>query len=242
MSNAWGSSAFPDCSNYDQYSGNQGYDNGFDYDENGQVVVGPPCESANTNIRGHYVALHFPCSFTFHKSTDPEDEEAFSTSTLCSNENRLDVSSHGTHEVLEYVKGWGDQCVGDFARCYSLANDESIYLSFVCQKKWTFPSGATHMSVNCTADKAAKLANTGDANDQEFKFMELQRKQNLQQDIAMITGFSIIMLCLAGGSVGVVYVVIRQNALVRSTSTSLEEREELNPRPMMTMSDGMEIS
>ena len=52
---------------------------------------------------------------------------------------------------------WGDVCVGEYSRCYSLEKHKSVYLQFVCSKQWEFPAGATHMSVDCTADRQAKI-------------------------------------------------------------------------------------
>jgi hypothetical protein len=54
---------------------------------------------------------------------------------------------------------WPDECVGDFARCYSVDRDESIFSRFFCQTKpdWKIPEDTTHISVNCIDDKQEKL-------------------------------------------------------------------------------------
>jgi hypothetical protein len=44
--------------------------------------------------------------------------------------------------------------VGDYSRCYRLDHDEEKLLRFICSNKLEVPAGATHLSVDCTADKA----------------------------------------------------------------------------------------
>eukprot|EP00540_Astrosyne_radiata_P019333 CAMPEP_0116864436 /NCGR_PEP_ID=MMETSP0418-20121206/24818_1 /TAXON_ID=1158023 /ORGANISM="Astrosyne radiata, Strain 13vi08-1A" /LENGTH=150 /DNA_ID=CAMNT_0004499651 /DNA_START=252 /DNA_END=704 /DNA_ORIENTATION=+ len=55
-------------------------------------------------------------------------------------------------KIEAYVKDWGDRCVGEFRRCYAFDRDEFVYLGYLCRKGWAVPSGATHVSVNCTED------------------------------------------------------------------------------------------
>jgi hypothetical protein len=52
------------------------------------------------------------------------------------------------------VRNWPDTCVGDFPRCYRLEHDEKVLMRFMCSQKLEVPEGATHLSVDCTADKA----------------------------------------------------------------------------------------
>jgi len=195
------------------------------------------CESPSVNVRGKYSSSILPCAFTFHKSTVSDDAVPFSTSTVCSDDNHVNVGG-GNYQIMDYVQGWGDECVGDYTRCYSVKNDEAIYLSFACGKGWTFPLGATHLSVNCTADKAAQLAAlnkptkehngyiTDDIYINQNKEMEEQaRKETHRMELFLVIGLSICMLCLVGGCLGSAYIVARHSR--SSNSYSVVEREKL---------------
>jgi len=118
----------------------------------------PGCESPTDNTRGYYNAHIAPCDFSFHSAvtdSSTEDLSGFHQSTICSDDNVIKSNS-----VVDYVRHWKDECVGDFARCYSVEHDEDIFLEFVCKKRWRFPEGTTHVSVNCKRDKELKaLAN-----------------------------------------------------------------------------------
>jgi len=195
------------------------------------------CESPSANVRGKYSSSILPCAFTFHKSTVSDDAVPFSTSTVCSDDNHVNVGG-GNYQIMDYVQGWGDECVGDYTRCYSLKKDEAIYLSFACGKGWTFPLGATHLSVNCTADKAAQLAAlnkptkehngyiTDDIYINQNKEMEEQaRKETHRMELFLVIGLSICMLCLVGGCVGSAYIVARHSR--SNNSYSVMELEKL---------------
>ena len=74
------------------------------------------CESpTSANVRGKYSSLILPCAFTFHKSTGSDDEGPFSTSTVCSDDNHVNIGG-GNYQIMDYVQGWGDECVGDYTR------------------------------------------------------------------------------------------------------------------------------
>jgi hypothetical protein len=108
-----------------------------------------PCDSASINPHGMYTSQLAPCMFTFHTIAVNDNvtySDGLEMSTLCSDNNRVG------HIAQDYVFNWGDECVRDFARCYSLERDADIYMSFVCSKKWALPVGTTHISVNCTRD------------------------------------------------------------------------------------------
>lgn len=118
------------------------------------------CTSPADNARGYYNAHIAPCAFSFHSVTAAQSEQedldpAFHQTTVCSEENTI-----GSDSFMDYAKHWKDECVGDFARCYSVEEDEDIFLAFVCKKGWQFPSGTTHMSVDCSRDKEMKKVAT----------------------------------------------------------------------------------
>jgi hypothetical protein len=157
--------------------GSQGeYDFGDDYSGDGYKLA-TPCDSATDNTRGKYKAKLSPCVFSFHKS-DTDNGSDFKTSTVCSNKNKInDVV------IKEYVSNWPDECVADFSRCYSVNRDEEIFRAFFCKKKtWKIPENTTHISVDCTADKAAKVAvnqNRTRTNGFEDPYFEQQKNMTL---------------------------------------------------------------
>jgi len=117
------------------------------------------CGDPSENPRGKYNADLAPCIFGFHSAPASAKGDAalspFRLSTACTDDNLVDdVSS--VNIVKEYVSDWPDDCVGSFRRCYAIPRDEKIYMKFACAKGWTFPEGTTHLSVNCTEDKALK--------------------------------------------------------------------------------------
>lgn len=164
----------------------------------------PGCDSPSDNTRGHYSAHIAPCEFSFHAVTETEDLSSFHQTTLCSDDNTI-----GPDSVLDYARHWKDECVGDFARCYSVENDQEIFLDFVCKKSWKFPEGTTHISVNCQRDKeykklAAKKYQTQFNNDQTFQKEldnqeELMDKEMRQREIAILIVLSflsvLVLLC-----------------------------------------------
>lgn len=110
--------------------------------------VAPSCDSATDNARGYYTARYVPCEFIFHTTAIDNRTGLYTMSTVCTDDNKVENPA-----VRGYVQNWPDECVGDFARCYSIAEDEQVFVDFICTKQWELPPGATHMSVNCTADK-----------------------------------------------------------------------------------------
>lgn len=92
------------------------------------------CSNPFSNARGSYTSSKAPCVITFHNEDEgeeqlnplganrkryhPHSDEASSsyyhgTSNVCETDNKIG-------EAKEYVSGWPDECVGDFARCYDL--------------------------------------------------------------------------------------------------------------------------
>ena len=61
------------------------------------------CESpTSANVRGKYSSLILPCAFTFHKSTGSDDEGPFSTSTVCSDDNHVNIGDEN-YQIMDYV-------------------------------------------------------------------------------------------------------------------------------------------
>ena len=105
-------------------------------------------------------------------SFSTEELNAHKLSTLCLDKNLVGSTSLTTHNgACKHMKGWKDECVGDFRRCYSIPHDKGIFKSFLCLKKWSVPKGTTHISVDCTEDKVARLE-PGDNLDPFFKQQE----------------------------------------------------------------------
>lgn len=128
------------------------------------------CTEETSNPRGRYSSNLAPCVIAFHQVKRQRVSSAYSLSDACSDSNILsDAAAGGTSSnssisamilppvIRDYIQNWPDECVGDFQRCYEVPIHERYYFNFVCQRAWQFPEGATHISVNCTADKAAKL-------------------------------------------------------------------------------------
>lgn len=156
-----------------------------------------PCSDPFSNIRGSYTSTRAPCIVTFHnedailaygdslKKMQDEDEGDVGdnhkrtrigdspkegnmplyyqgTSSVCGIDNAIG-------EAKEYVAGWPDECVGDFARCYylkdphySLCEDLKKLLGTIeagsKRSDVAFvPPGTTHISVDCTIDRQALI-------------------------------------------------------------------------------------
>lgn len=124
------------------------------FGDGGKYRLPAECKSASDNTRGKYSTALKPCTFSFHKSTDKDDGSSFRASTVCTDKNKINKDT-----IQEYVKGWPDECVGFFSRCYSVQRDESIFLNFFCKTKpeWKIPQETTHISVSCIDDAQAKI-------------------------------------------------------------------------------------
>jgi len=138
----------------DSYRGDMDFYDGGPFGDYDMYKLPAACESAADNTRGKYSTALKPCIFTFHKS-DKDDGSSFRTSTVCSKKNSINKET-----IKEYVIGWPDECVGDFARCYSVDRDENVFRNFFCNTKpdWKIPKDTTHISVSCIDDKEAKIA------------------------------------------------------------------------------------
>ena len=185
-----------------------------------RVSTSESCPSATTNVRGHYTSNYVPCDFSFHKS-DVDDRTEFSTATVCGDDNNL----LPTATIQQDIRSWPDECVGDHARCYSLEQDKSIYLTFLCLQDWTLPENTTHMSVNCTADKVALLqAQQPRDHDDVYAEEDREMMRNLQ-----VFGFTMLGLltltCLICCVFGYFWIVKPYTKAVRVPMTN--EADEL---------------
>jgi len=128
-------------------------------------------------------------------------------------------------DVQEYVADWPDECVGSFARCYSLEKDKAVYLQFVCDQGWELPQGTTHLSVNCTADyNLFKIES-----DPKYGYeIYAEQDREMMHEMAII-GFVFIgfltAMCLVCCVFGYYWIVRPYTTAMREASTS--EGEEL---------------
>jgi hypothetical protein len=162
------------------------YDSYNDYDPD---MATQDCQSPTENFHGTYYqgpmryrdGSQEPsayCTFQFHKSQGDAEDLDFVPSTVCGTDNTV------LSPILESGGGWPDVCVGDFSRCYSLEVHSQIYLRFFCARGWALPDDATHVSVNCTADKTAKAAH------------RKKRKQQKQNYVILIVSSIVVGLGL----------------------------------------------
>lgn len=191
------------------------------------------CSDPFSNARGSYTSSKAPCVISFHNEEEGDqtvnhlganrkryhqpdsDEETSSsyyhgTSTVCGSENKIG-------EAKEYVSGWPDECVGDFARCYDLrdpnyrmcqglkkilaeVNDD---LNRVQEDKWALPwgtsasgfhegllpPGTTHVSVDCTTDKEVLLENYQQALDLHHEMIQENISATKKQTLFVVASF-----------------------------------------------------
>jgi hypothetical protein len=91
----------------------------------------------------------------------------------------VEVAGHdaAVDPVEQEVRAWPDACVGDFARCYRVDQDEQYLLHHLCTSRpaLAIPDGTTHISVDCKADKARQKEKMG-RTDEVSEFEEEQHK------------------------------------------------------------------
>ena len=174
-----------------------------------QVRIAPKCHSESTNPRGQYNSFFRPCNIIFHAAPqEGHTRRSFnSLPTVCSWENSIAgdggpkaFADPTEHIILDYVRGWPDECVGDFQRCYSVEKDAKIFLKHFCLQQWDIPDKATHISVDCTADKElAREHNDKGGPGDVYKQMimanqEQERKHHLEK-IAIVIGLVVFSCC-----------------------------------------------
>jgi hypothetical protein len=120
------------------------------------------CKTQSSNAHGKFTSLG-TCTFRFHHILNDTVSANF-MSSACLDENVIDEERNGALDdpIKQEVYGWPDACVGDFQRCYMFDRDEHIIMPHLCRNKVSVPKGTTHVSVDCTADKASQIrrANT----------------------------------------------------------------------------------
>jgi hypothetical protein len=129
------------------------------------------CPSRASNAHGTYTSKG-NCYFTFHAIHSEDKVPVNRMSVACAEHNAVGDESSDLFPddaVRHPVKNWPDACVGDYARCYRLDHDEDKLLKFICSKKLEVPEGATHLSVDCTSDKAT--------------LQEMQKRGDLDEDL-----------------------------------------------------------
>ena len=109
----------------------------------------PSSEFCESNSLGDdaYISIFVPCEFVFYETTDMPDHfscKGYNDETAIKKENAK-------------VAMWPDSCVAVGPRCYSIADYPSLSnFTFYQDTEFSmkFPSQATVVSVNCTADFA----------------------------------------------------------------------------------------
>jgi hypothetical protein len=149
------------------------------------------CTSQTSNARGHYTTKLAPCVLTFHAVQGEQEDRLidYQTSNLCDDDNGFLI-------MKEYVYDWGDECVGDFSRCYSLEHHRDILFDFLCAMDWKIPQETTHVSVNCVEDKTLVLeteTHSHKAATQERNQERLERVELKLFNVVLVLGS-----CLAG--------------------------------------------
>jgi len=185
-----------------------------DYHSMQQVKIAPTCRSASDNARGKYNSFLAPCEFQFHAIPNDggqsSSSSSFHLSTLCSTNNVYNFNREGSNPEIEnkrmdYVRGWPDECVGDYQRCYSLSKDSeaNIFLPHFCRNQWDIPEGVTHISVTCQDDKKQALEKQEEAkrkknsNDDPFwgKQMKQMDKHHRERLMALLLVVALVCCC-----------------------------------------------
>jgi hypothetical protein len=142
------------------------------------------CPSRTSNAHGTYTSRG-NCYFKFHKIHN-DIVPANRMSVACSDDNLVEGSDALTTDLVRHpVSAWPDACVGDYSRCYRLDHDEEKLLQLICSKKLEVPEGATHLSVDCSADKT--------------NLKEMLQRGELDEDLIAIVAalvFAAFCLCL----------------------------------------------
>jgi hypothetical protein len=151
------------------------------------------CKSRASNARGEYTSKGL-CYFAFHKIPD-DKVPPNRMSVACSDANLVEESRAVKDDPVEHpVRSWPDTCVGDFPRCYRLDHDEQLLIAFVCSRKLEVPEGATHLSVDCTADKTLlkKMLKNGDLdNDPRFAPYQRQAQKERREYYAFVVALAV---------------------------------------------------
>jgi hypothetical protein len=174
------------------------------------------CPSRSSNAHGSYTSRG-KCYFKFHKIHNESRVLANRMSVACSDDNLVVEEPdefddhHHRHDdgpVRHPVKNWPDACVGDFARCYRLHHDEDKLLKFICSKRLEVPEGATHLSVDCTSDKAAlkEMKKRGELDEDLMVDPNARRQQKERREhYAFVVGMTIMLLAFVSACLVLVH-------------------------------------
>lgn len=192
---AVGIAGYPSCDVDDRYS--------YSDSEGGLSWYGgeishkrKPCQSQQTNMRGYYSAKLAPCKIQYHNYSGTNDEtiDAHEVSAVCSGENLAAGEQESSRNTLyEYLHSWNDECVGDFRRCYIIPRDEKIFKPLFCHKKWQVPDGTTHISVDCTEDKAMKKQLEETLNPDQKQ--QLDKMREMETILFVILAILLVLFC-----------------------------------------------
>jgi hypothetical protein len=198
--------------NTTMYASNKCRKYNYMYDEGGEYRVHnaeykrvndlqSSCKSRATNARGSYTSKGM-CYFAFH--TIPDDKVPSNRmSEACTDDNLEDESMAAKDDPLGHpVRGWPDACVGDFPRCYKLdrESDERVVMGFICSKKLEIPAGVTHLSVDCTADKAElkKMLKNGALDEDTHSDPYMRQHQREQREYYAFIAALAVAACACG--------------------------------------------
>lgn len=172
------------------------------------------CTTQTSNARGRYTSTLAPCEFTFHTIEEADVELIdYQTSDLCSSDNGFLV-------MKEYVYDWGDECVGDFRRCYSLEHHRHLLFDFLCAMDWELPAGTTHVSVSCEEDKSQIYQHEKDTHQAGIHERTEERIETFE--VKLVNLALILGSCLAG-----IYAISR--GIVRPMVTTALQLEQQQP-------------
>ena len=200
------------------------------------------CTDETSNPRGRYTSHVVPCVLSFHRDLNAERvKSVYTLSTACTDDNLVDDDLSGTltdtlpAQLRDYIQDWPDECIGDFRRCYEIPTHERFYFNYVCRNGWQFPVGATHVAVDCTKDKAAKLEILERQGDDDEVFLArenhlLDHEINEMEKVVFI--FLAFLLCMCLGCMcGTYWYVVRPYQLSVLNSSRSSERDGLVKEP-----------
>jgi hypothetical protein len=162
------------------------------------------CKTRTSNAHGTFTSLGV-CNFRFHSIPDDHPKTNY-MSSACSDDNVVEEYRDVKDDLYQHeVTVWPDACVGDFVRCYKVDRDEIVLLRHLCTTGLKLPAGTTHVSVDCTTDKAKQkqMKESGEL-DREYDgndpYIRYHRKAQLELfafvAIMAIVGSFFVCACL----------------------------------------------
>jgi hypothetical protein len=206
------------------------------------------CTDPASNPRGYYTTNLAPCRLQFHKVSNDDagaagdaSSSSYELSTACSNANQVGKMAAGS-ALYEYVSNWPDECVGSFKRCYSVTQNERVFLAEVCRHGLVFPDGTTHVSLDCSDDRTMKQEAMDKMNNNKNNNLDgsggpendpyLRAQQKRQEDeiheaekVIFVIIAVVLVSCLGCMCAAYVLVIIPHQETIRETRRS--ERDGL---------------